>query len=382
MPPILSLIGAIAVIGANSLALSPISAAVAASFVDVDAAGVMVAAAVYGLATAISALTLTAAIDRHGAAPVLRCALVVLAAGLTLSAAAPTLAALCLGQALAGLAAGVALPAIYARAAEVAPPGRESETLGATLTGWTVSMVFGVTVAALMADTAHWRLFHGLLAVTAAILALTSSARASMRPSASRATAASPLQSLAIPGAPALLLAAFGYMVAFYGLYSYLGAHLTTRLGVSQSGAGLAGLAYGVGFGVAALTDRALDRIGAERAAAPALVLLALVYTGLAALADAAFPLLAFCVVWGLVNHVGLTLLIGRLAALDPTRRGAVLGLNSAVTYVAVFAGALAFRPLYEAQGFAGAALAAAAAVLGAAALARAPAAQRRQPSS
>jgi predicted MFS family arabinose efflux permease len=46
-------------------------------------------------------------------------------------------------------------------------------------------------------------------------------------------------------------------------------------------------------------------------------------------------------------------MLIMRLTALEPSRRGAVMGLNSAVTYLAVFAGTSAFGPVYTAYGFA-----------------------------
>ena len=41
-----------------------------------------------------------------------------------------------------------------------------------------------------------------------------------------------------------------GYMIAFYGLYAYIGAHFKSALNTSTSFAGLVTLAYGVGFGV------------------------------------------------------------------------------------------------------------------------------------
>jgi DHA1 family inner membrane transport protein len=42
-----------------------------------------------------------------------------------------------------------------------------------------------------------------------------------------------------------------------------------------------------------------------------------------------------------------------RLAARDPAQRGAIMGLNSAVTYLAVFAGTIGFGPIYSSFGFA-----------------------------
>ena len=41
-----------------------------------------------------------------------------------------------------------------------------------------------------------------------------------------------------------------------------------------------------------------------------------------------------------------------RLAALDPARRGAIMGLNSGVTYLALFAGTAGFGAIYPFSGF------------------------------
>ncbi|MGL6251053.1 MAG: MFS transporter, partial [Billgrantia desiderata] len=144
---VLLLTAASAVIGANSLALSPIAATVAASFPGRNAADVVTAAALYGLATACSALLLASLSDRIGAERALTRALLVLSASLGAAALSPALWTLIVAQALAGLAAGVALPAIYTLTAQVAEKGRESQTLSFVLTGWTLSLVVGVGLA-------------------------------------------------------------------------------------------------------------------------------------------------------------------------------------------------------------------------------------------
>ncbi|WP_457309965.1 MFS transporter [Sphingomonas sp. UYAg733] len=361
MRKLLPLAGSIAVIGANSLALSPIAAAVARSFVGVDAPGVMNAAVIYGLATAASALLLAPAIDRIGHRAALVRSLLVLAAALALSAFAPSLLVFCLAQALAGLAAGCALPAIYALAALVAEKGRESETLGWVLTGWTVSLVLGVSLSAVIADFAHWRLVFAALAVAAGWLAtkvvrsldLAVSTHSAVRP----ARLNSPLTTLRVRGvAPALLTVAL-YMTAFYGLYAYLGPHLTGVLRLSTAAAGLAPAAYGLGFGIAAFADRFLDRFGPAVATPVAFLGLGLVYCALAAASAQAAVLIVLCLLWGLANHIGLNLIVGRLTALDPDQRGAILGLYSAVTYLAVSAGAFFYRPLFGQFGFTGCAI-------------------------
>ena len=99
-----------------------------------------------------------------------------------------------------------------------------------------------------------------------------------------------------------------------------------------------------------------------------AYLLVAAVYVAIA-LASSNFALiLAMIAIWGLANHFGLNVLVMRLTALDPSRRGTIMGLNSSVTYLAVFIGTTSFGPLYSSFGFAVCALVAAVLMLIAAA--------------
>ncbi len=233
------------------------------------------------------------------------------------------------------------------------------------LTGWTVSLVLGVSLSAVIADVAHWRLVFAGLALAAAWLAVTIGRSRDLAPPipslapspGPSGRARSPLTALRVRGvAPALLIVAT-YMTAFYGLYAYLGAHLTGVLRLSTAAAGLAPAAYGVGFGVAAFGDRLLDRHGPNVVAPIVFLGLGLVYVALAAASANAAVLILLCLLWGIANHIGLNLIVGRLTALDAERRGAILGLYSAVTYLAVSAGAFFYRPLFGQFGFAGCAL-------------------------
>jgi predicted MFS family arabinose efflux permease len=70
--------------------------------------------------------------------------------------------------------------------------------------------------------------------------------------------------------------------------------------------------------------------------------------------------LMAAVFLWGLANHFGLNVLILRLSAIDPARRGTIMGLNSAITYLAGFVGTAAFGPLHTKLGFAASTLVAA----------------------
>ncbi|TIV71182.1 MAG: MFS transporter [Mesorhizobium sp.] len=352
------LTGCIAVIGSNSLVLGPIAPAVAASF-GASVPAVMTAAAAFGLGTSASALFLARYIDRIGARRMLQGALLLLALALIASALAPTVAALVAAQLVAGIAAGVAMPAIYASAAAIAPPGRESGTIGVVLTGWTLSMVAGVSLSAVLADLIHWRAVFFAVALLAgtAVAGLTMN---SLRDARKSGPAPSPLGALAVPGILPLLIACGAFMTAFYGVYGYLGDHLHKDLGEPVSANGLAAIAYGLGFGAAALLDGVIDRLGARRVMPFAYLLVAAVYVAMA-LASGVFGLLmATIAAWGLANHFGLNVLVMRLTALDPSRRGTIMGLNSAVTYLAVTIGTAGFGPLYIGLGFANCALIAA----------------------
>lgn len=352
------LTGCIAVIGSNSLVLGPIAPAVATSFATTVPV-VMIAAAVFGLGTSASALFLARYIDRVGARRMLQGALLLLAIALVASAAAPTVTMLVAAQLLAGIAAGIAMPAIYASSAAIAPPGRESGTIGVVLTGWTLSMVAGVSLSAVLADLVHWRAVFAAVALLAALAwaGLTLSSLSDVRKSG---PAPAPLEALGIPGIVPLLIACGAFMTAFYGVYGYLGDHLHTGLGKPVSANGWAALAYGVGFGTAALFDGVIDRLGARRVMPFAYLLVAVVYVAIAASSNSFNLTIATVAVWGLTNHFGLNVLVMRLSALDPSRRGTIMGLNSAVTYLAVFVGTTGFGPLYSDFGFAACAMVAA----------------------
>jgi MFS transporter, DHA1 family, inner membrane transport protein len=353
LPPILLLTASVALVGSNSLSLGPIAVSVAASFPGRTAADVMIASALFGAGTAVSALTLAAVVDRVGLARSLVAALTVLTLAMLATALAPTLGWLRAAQTVAGLATGVALPATYGLAAETAPKGRGSAYLGKVLTGWTLSMVFGASAAAVLTDLAGWRAVYLVLATLGAATLAAQVAQGFLAAPLHRATALSPIAALKVPGIGPALMVVAAYMMAFYGLYAFLGTHLQADLGLPAWAAGLAPLVYGLGFGAAAWGDPMIDRMGARTVAPHVFGVLVLVYLALALASGSAVALIGLCLVWGAVNHLGLNLIVGRLSALDPARRGAVLGLNSGVTYIALFVGTALFGAGYEWAGFA-----------------------------
>lgn len=362
------LTGCVAVIGSNSLALGPIAPEVARGL-GTSVPAVMGASAAFGLGTAAGALLLGGLIDRHGARRMLQAALLLLTAGLAGSALAPAVAVLVAAQLVAGLAAGIALPAIYTLAAVVAPKGRESETIGVVLAGWTLSMVAGVSLSAVVADLVGWRAVYAAVA-TATLAAAIAVSLTSLREKPAAGAPQSPFSALRVRGAAPLLAACAAFMASFYGVYAYVGDHLHAGLGLPVSANGLVALSYGLGFGGAAFLDRLIDRLGAGGLLPPIFLAVAAIYAAMAAAGGSYGGMLAVVFLWGLANHFGLNVLIMGLTALDPARRGAVMGLNSGVTYLALFAGTIGFGWLYGTAGFAALPLAAVALMLAAAAFA------------
>lgn len=344
----------VSVIGANSLAMGPIAPGIAQEFSQ-PVVLVMMAAAAYGLGTAVSALLLARYIDRFGAKRSLQVALIGLTLGLGLSAVASNAGVLIASQAIAGLAAGVGLPSIYAASALLSPDDKKNTVLGWVLVGWTISLVAGVSLAALVADIFSFRLVYVVLAALAAAVAILSVRLPTdrIRDAQSTHTLRSVFLVFALPLVAPYLIVCFAYMMAFYGVYGYLGDHLVSTLNQPLRNTAWIALSYGLGFGLAVFGDPTIDRFGAKKLIAPAFGLIALVYLALAVSSGSVRFLVSFSFLWGVCNHFGLNVIISGLSSIDENQRGKILGLYSCVTYLAAFAGTLLYGAIYQPFGFA-----------------------------
>ncbi|MCB8820130.1 MFS transporter [Microvirga rosea] len=339
----------VAVVGSNSLALSPILGDVAN---DLQATPVAVARAnaAYGGATAVSALALGRYVDRIGAERALALGLLVLAAAMVGSAAATHWIWLALSQGLAGAAGGIVLPASYALATAIAPPGRGAETLGRVLTGWSLSLVAGVPLSAAIASALSWRASYLVLAVLLVLAAIPLARIASGRKS--DASTGSLSDALRRPGVVPLLAVCLLFMTAFYGVYAYIGDHARRLLGLSATEAGFIVLAYGAGFGFATFGDRFVDRFGAARLFPLVLTIVAATYVALIPGVADFRSVMVLAALWGFANHFGLNILVLQLSRSAPDARVAVLALNSAISYAGALVGAALFGLFYDRYGF------------------------------
>lgn len=359
-----TLMFAVSVVGSNGLALSPILSDVARSFASTPLT-VSTAISAYGAATAAGAFLLAARIDRWGIRRSLRSAMTVLIAALLLSACAPHWLVLTVAQALAGAAAGVILPAAYGSASLVAPTGQETRALGRVISGWSVSLVAGVPLSALISDAVGWRATYGVLALCAAV------AVAGLRtlPERRNTHAAPPrlsrlLAPLSYRDVPVLLLGCLAFSSAFYGVYAFLADHVRTLLSLTAGQVGFIAFAYGAGFLLAGLAGAPLiERLGPRRALPLALATITAVYLALLPAAHALAAVLAIAVLWGAASQLSLNLLVLLLSRARPDERGAVLGLNTCTTYLGASVGTAVAGTLYTHAGFESLGLAAAAAV-------------------
>jgi len=345
---VLLLMGAVAVVGANALLLSPVAPAIALDL-ETDPITVMGAASVYGLATMVSSLTATPFAARIGPARSLTLSLALLAAAFFGAASAESLMTLKILIGLAGVATGVALPASYTLGALISPPGKQAATMGLVLFGWTLTIVLGVSGSALIADLLGWRWVYGGFGGLAAIL--TFLALRTDLPNASRQPAGL-LKVWRVPGFAASFAVMGAMMLGFYLTYSLLGAHVSRALGASTSAAGLVVLCYGIGFGASALIDPVIDKIGPVRAARPLMASLTLFYLTYGPAGASLATLAMFALLWGVAQHLALNLVVGRMASLSPDMRSTILGWNTAVTYLAVFLGAAIGGRIYVAFGW------------------------------
>ncbi|CAH0537369.1 MFS transporter [Vibrio marisflavi] len=344
------LTGCIGVIGANSLVLGPIAPEVALSL-STNVSTIMLAASAFGLGTALSALFLAHHIDRLGAVRVLKMCLILLAIALLSSAVAPTAASLIAAQLVVGLIAGIALPAIYSSAIAVAPSGLESKVVSVVLTGWTISMVAGVSLSVVLSEVLGWRAVYGIIAVLS-LAAWYGLSKVKITDKVSKQSLPMPLTAINLPGIKPLLLCCFAFMGAFYGLYGFIGDYLHNALGLPILANSLIALIYGLGFGCAIIFNPITQRVAAKLLLTIVLAIVAFLYLTLAKLGGYASTMYIILFLLGIVNHLAVNLLIVRLTDIDPNKRGTIMGLYSAVTYIGVFIGTSSYGQIYLHYGF------------------------------
>lgn len=346
------LLAAVLLVGSNAFILSPILSDVAGAL-GTDSYRITWAISAFGAATAVSSLMLGSLVDRLPASRVLGGAALLLALAQVLSSLSQHWLWLCLSQAVAGIAVGVLLPGSYVTAAATAPKGREAARLGLVLTGWALALVLAVPLAAFISDWLGWRFVYVLLSGLSLFVGI--GLFAALPRSLSTAAVRTPVwRAFRLPGVAPVVAVILMFMSAFYGSFAFFGEGMRAAFDLSTKGAGVFVMAYGLGFGLAGLgLSFAAPQVN-RRYLLMVLVAIAASYAcwHFALMS----PVSAFLgtAIWGGLNQLGLNALVVSLNRRAGTARGAVMGLNGAVTYSAVFAGPMLMGPLYESAGFAG----------------------------
>jgi DHA1 family inner membrane transport protein len=344
------LMAGIAAVGIQALMLSPLLPDIARALAA-GPAEIGMASGAYGVGVALAALLAAPRLGQWRKRRAIQIAFAVIAAGLALCAAAFDWRVLVAGQFITGLAAGVIIPGIYALTADLTPDHMRSQAMGRVIVGWSVAMVAGIPIAALIADLIDWRgTFLAVSVISAGMIF-----GIGLLPRTTAAAAARPVpyrQALAVKGIPLALIATFVFMIAFYQTYTFLGDHVRH---LHQAGAWLGGLvacSYGLSFGLAVFFDHIIDRVGPARLMALVLVVLGVNYILLPLSTLNLWTAIAYPVIWGLAQHVGMNTLVSYIGAAPSTVRSTAMGLFSFVTYVAVGLGGAVYGSVYASYGF------------------------------
>jgi leucine dehydrogenase len=346
----LLLMGAVAIVGSNGLLLSPILADVGRSYAT-DVVAISRAISAYAGATAVSAFLLAPQIDRIGPRRAACFGMATLVAALIGSAMAPNWWMLAAAQAIAGLGAGVILPASYTLATMIAKPGDEARMLGRVLVGWSLSLVAGVPISAYIAETLGWRVSYLVLAIKALVI-LVGLRKLPERQLSATVSVRTTLHALADPAILPLLFVCLCFSISFYGVYAFLADAIRHTLSVSAGQTGLVVLAYGAGFAAAIFANSVADRIGTRWFMPATLSASALIYVAMAFAVRDFAAIVVVAVVWGVVTHLCLSMIVLLLVRARPNERGTVLGLNSATTYLGAMVGTALAGVIYTHSGF------------------------------
>ncbi|WP_373503415.1 MFS transporter [Aestuariivirga sp.] len=348
--PLLLLTLSIAAVGIQALMLSPLLTDIA-SGLGTGPKEVGFAAAAYGVGVASAALIAAPQLGHWPKRGAIRIAFAVLAVSLFLCGFAWDWRVVAAAQLVAGLASGVIIPATYALTGDIAPPERRSQDMGKVLFGWSVAMVGGVPLAAILSGLLGWRgTFMAVGAVAAAMtLAGALLPRVESHGDGERVRYGDVLR---LPGAWTGYLSTFAYMIGFYQTYTFIGDHVRQLHGAGAWLGGTISLSYGLGFGFGVVFDKWIDRKGPANVLPLGLVLVGFNYVILPFMAETIMTVALYPFVWGLANHFCMTALVSYMGSLSPRMRGTVMGLFSFTTYVSLGTAGAIYGPVYDAHGF------------------------------
>ena len=340
----------ISIIGANSLLISPIMNDISNSL-NTSATYIALSASSYGAGTAFSAYFLAKLGDKYGQRIVLIFSGVILSLGISLSGFANHWLTLVTAQAFAGLAAGSMIPSLYSMASNIAPAGQSTKYVSKVLTGWAMAMVFGVPFSALVADLYSWRSSYFILGAVTAIITVCFWFLPRQQKNSNRAKLLSKKQLIQLPLLKPMLWITAGYMMAFYGIYIFIGDYSVQTLDVTTTQSGFIAMYYGFGFALAMVADSWIDKKTPYVALPIVLAAATLIYLSMIITKNSFITLLISCAIWGFINHILLNCLVLILGNINQENKVAIIGFYSCTTYIATMIAGILFGFVYTKLG-------------------------------
>jgi predicted MFS family arabinose efflux permease len=242
-----------------------------------------------------------------------------------------------------GLAAGWIIPLAMAFLGDVIPYERRQLVLGRVLSGQILGQLFGQSAGGVLGDMFGWRnvffILAGLFAIATAALyfelfrnPITHAGHASA--SRSRGFFKDYATVLKSPWARALIVMAFIEAACVFGAFTYVGADLHLRFGVSFTMVGLFVGAFAVGGLIYSLSVRVLvNRLGQAGLAATGGTILACAFVALAFQPHAYFAPFAIVGI-GLGFYMLHNTLQTNATQVTPEARGTALGAFSSALYL------------------------------------------------
>ncbi len=263
------------------------------------------------------------------------------ALGHALCALMPSYAALLPMRALTVLGAAVFTPQAAAAIGAMTRPERRAGAITFVFIGWSVASVIGIPTASWLGDTFGWRVAFFAVAGLGAIGAawVYAAVPANVRPAV--LTMAAWRQALSSPVLMAVVFVTALSGAGQFTLFSYFAPYFKSVAGATTFEVAALFVCFGV-FGVIGniVASRYVDRIGAARAVAVSLVLMAaslLVWP----LATGSLVALAVVVVpWALACFSIISLQQARLGAAAPPLAPALMALNTSAIYLGQAGGA------------------------------------------
>lgn len=241
--------GLVFLIGTENFIVSPFLPDMARSVgVSVEALATVVTA--YALTYAIAAPLLGQVTDRVGTRWLIAVGITVFAVGNGLVAVAPTLGGLQWARALTGLGGAAAGPAIWSHIAGTTPPGLRGRAMGLGMGAFALGQVAGLPLGGLVASVAGWRWVFGGIGLLMLPLLASSMAHDTGRAGPLHSPHGSRMPLFAVWCRPALVcafLVTFLFQMGNLGSYTFLGAMLRARYGLTSSQLGAIGILIGGG---------------------------------------------------------------------------------------------------------------------------------------